>query len=887
MPEVTFVGRKEYIKRFRQLLDDHVGSSYILNLYGGGGYGKTKILHEFEKICIDERIPCTGIIDFYDTELKSQINVVELTIAKALSAPLTLAQGPFAKYWRVRQEAEEARQKHEVRYGVLRERSKNQFIADLALWAETAAAEGTGGVLIFDTFEEVKDNQVGARLVKEWLRALKPVTVIISGRQEEGPIAFPPEINDLVIPVEVEAFDEAEATAYLEVREVWAEIVQDNADQDLFRLTQLQPLRLALSADRIKGDNFPERITPAELVAGTNEADFERKLVKNLADDMLYPESLVLPIMAHIPRPFDAELINFLFPDSFDDPETILKNLSKLSFVKEIKEGGQSRYWFQDELRRLFRKYVFEIDSFTWNTRRREASEQMLAFYDAQIKAAEKAGSVRLKEQLIADRLYYEIYLDPQQGFDKAEQEFQDAREAYTIGFANTILGAVRSAVDFLDEDQRFRLSLMRARSLRDNEYIESSKQALETLKEKFEADPERAVFIYNALGGSTEKLGELGNALSHYSKALELSERLERNERLSLEHINIGRVHQSLGNLDQAIEHFRRAYELSMVYNLKQHTDRIARSLSELGYTYGLVGERQAGLDYCNEAIDAWKLSKNKSAAARSRVLRGAVYWMASNYDQAITDITEALKDFTVRDHQFRAEAYLHLGVAQWLKSIETEGDIQLLKTAQESLETSISIAEESGNEHWPKALNQISNIYWLQGQKDKAREVNDKAYFLAKDRFHDVNYTIDCLLGKAEFDYEDSNYETVPAYADQLKKDFEVKGYKYPLFYGRMRRILGDIAFKQGRYDEASNYYAEGLPMIAEHGGYGIYSIQQERENLAKKLHQISPATALDVCLNLKAAWLKKGLDGQDPQMISWVDRLIGRFTFQAQSK
>lgn len=72
----------------------------------------------------------------------------------------------------------------------------------------------------------------------------------------------------------------------------------------------------------------------------------------------------------------------------------------------------------------------------------------------------------------------------------------------------------------------------------------------------------------------------------------------------------------------------------------------------------------------------------------------------------------------------------------------------------------------------------------------------------------------------------------------------------------------------------------------MVAQHGGYGMYSIRRERQNLEVKLQKISADVALEICKKLKAIWVKTGLDKSDLQTISWVDRLIGRFTVKAQS-
>lgn len=101
MPEPTFVGRKQYVEQFRDLLNAPPNSPYILNLHGPGGIGKTKILQKFVEICEDEKIPHTGIIDFYGFEMSSRISAVERKIADALKG--SVEKDPFECYWQLRE----------------------------------------------------------------------------------------------------------------------------------------------------------------------------------------------------------------------------------------------------------------------------------------------------------------------------------------------------------------------------------------------------------------------------------------------------------------------------------------------------------------------------------------------------------------------------------------------------------------------------------------------------------------------------------------------------------------------------------------------------------------------------------------------------------------
>lgn len=889
MPETTFVGRDKYIDQFRRLLVSPLGSPYILNLRGPGGIGKTKILQQFIGICREEVIPNTGIIDFYDSELNSQINKVELAIAKAVSNKLE--DGPFALYWQARQEAEESLRNEDELYRVLREKSKNQFIEDLSNWAKESALPDRKVALIFDTFEAIKNNQVGARLLNEWLPILKPAIVVLSGRQQEGEIVFPAGIVNLVVDAPVEVFTRDEAISYLKKRGVWEEIDQDGVTNSLLELTEQQPLRLALSADRLTRYNFLNRISPAQLTEGADKANFERKLVEDLVNDIEYPESIILPAMAHIPRPFDAKLIKFLFPMYTDDPEKILKNLSEISFVKEIIESGQPRYWFQDELRQLVHQYIFLRDDFTWKQSRRDASESMIKFYNEQIDEAEKTNDRLIKERFIADRFYHEIFLNPKEKFSEAQKFFQGSREIHQNGYANVMLGALHSAVNFLDEEQRFALRLMEARSLRDNGYAESSEAQLRQLLQEYEQEPEKVLYIYNSLAGSVEKLGKLKEALDYYNQSLSLSETLGRPARLFREHRNIGRIHEMMGYWEAAIEHFKQAYNLAIIHQVDEN--QTANILSDLGYAYGLRGEYKAALDYCNQAIDNWETLQLRQKEdlsqkiAAGKVTRGAIYRMAGRYPEALNDLQEAINFLYSSEYATLARAYSELGFTQWSQSKEPGTTVKdkLLAKAQRTLEEGLSIAKDYNVVHeQPRLLRRLGHVYWDQGRKEDARQNNREAYRLGKE-IHDIHFSINSLVGMAEFDDEEGKHESIPEYVKTLKTEFEEASYQFPLLYGRMRRIQGNVAFQEQQYDRAIDYYAEALYLIAQHGGYGPYSIDQEIRNLEEKLRTLPAEVALESCQALKTTLTQKRLDKSNPEMISWLDRLISQLIFRGQ--
>ncbi len=885
MPEEIFVGRKEYLDQFKTLLTAPPGSPYILNLRGQGGMGKTKILQEFVEICEQKQISHAGIIDFYSAELNSRISALEYEIVNRLTQ--TDVGNFFADYWQLRQGFEQERNL------VSEQKLIKQFGLDLSSWSEQVAAKGKRGVLIFDTFEAVKDNLVGVRLLNEWLPGLKSAVVVLSGRQLENEIEFPIEIVDLVINAPVDIFTKKEAMNYLNERQVWQAIEEDGVSEVLFELTGQRPLLLALSTDWILEHVSFGSVSPATLVEGIGQDDFERKLVENLPNVgvLRYPEREILPYMAHIPRPFDAELIHFLFPDiASAEAKTILHNLSQLSFIKERQEDGINYYWFQDELRNLFHKYIFSVYSDTWDKPRQTLSRKMLKFYDQRIKQAQESGNIRSEQRHIANRLYHEIYLDSviysdsNEAFTKFQNLLKDARRAYQIGFASVLLGAIRSLQDFLTEQQLYSFQLMETRWLRDvgNNKL-AQKRGLELLA-KYDDKPGRSVYIYNALGGSTERLGQLVEALRYYEKALTLSQQLGLNDRITMEIINIGRIHKLMGNWELARNYFQQANELDLDLGANWH--QIAQSSSQLGHTFGLLGKYSEGIRYCSTAIEIWEDLKNMPhRVGRGKIFRGAVYRMADLYDESLRDIEDSIQIFdkSVENYRLLAESYFEQGLLLWIQANQNPDNQLLLEKAQESLNRSIAFCKEFNNyECLPQALHELSRIYWAQGNKDMARKLNGEAYKLALD-VYDVHYTIISLVGMAEFDFDEGKYDKIPEYAQELKQDFEDKGYQFPLFYGRMRRIQGDIAFNEQNYELAVDYYAKGLSLIAQHKGYGIYKISEELDKLGEKFKTLSSQESLKAYKTLKTYWTKEGEAGSNSEIISWVDLHISQLAFR----
>ncbi len=89
--------------------------------------------------------------------------------------------------------------------------------------------------------------------------------------------------------------------------------------------------------------------------------------------------------------------------------------------------------------------------------------------------------------------------------------------------------------------------------------------------------------------------------------------------------------------------------------------------------------------------------------------------------------------------------------------------------------------------------------------------------------------------------------------------------------------------VAFRKGVYETAFKHYADGIVMINRHGGYSIYTIEHELENLANKLDALPPETAYQWALYLSEQWQHTELDRRTSALLGWCDQQAVRMKFR----
>ncbi len=100
------------------------------------------------------------------------------------------------------------------------------------------------------------------------------------------------------------------------------------------------------------------------------------------------------------------------------------------------------------------------------------------------------------------------------------------------------------------------------------------------------------------------------------------------------------------------------------------------------------------------------------------------------------------------------------------------------------------------------PDIYHQMASVYWNLGKeigdeslKRKARITNQRAILISKELSNN-RYAVDAIVGEMEFDYDSQVDENIQMHLNELEP---YRIYSFPLYFGRVHRILGDWAYQK----------------------------------------------------------------------------------------
>jgi hypothetical protein len=478
---LPIIPRKQALAEFEAILPLDAPER-VLNVHGGGGRGKTWFLWSLQRYCEKKGLLYNiQPIDFYDTAHQRAFGVMD-AIVQALD--------PKGEYFKAYLES-----------GLVREREQRIFLQCLQDLAQDYCKDGQRGiVLMFDTYEVVREGRAGRWLLGAFLEAANDIAVVISGRSK----IIAAETNAPIRFCEPGNFSILEIADY--IRETFARcevpLTQDDIKQIAERIHQYSdgiPVVVSLTLDVVNlyvsssGILLDVGGVLSILEDARRKGDFETGLIEKVVELLgTRPEQQwALLYMAHLRRRFNEDIYGFLQGKSADVPSADLDPFALFYIVKYrqldeqetsvllhdlIRERIHGRYWqgaiptqmvlrgrqeglFPPDLDELWTPYcdpekeVPQIGASELKQILRWLNDKIIAYceeWQARLKAEQDAldreteflkweARERRRQALSAEQLLYELDRDLEEGWRHFRRDYKDAFEAYRQGYCEQL----------------------------------------------------------------------------------------------------------------------------------------------------------------------------------------------------------------------------------------------------------------------------------------------------------------------------------------------------------------------------------------------------------------------------------------------------------------
>jgi simple sugar transport system substrate-binding protein len=785
-------------------------------------------------------------------------------------------------------------------------------------------------VLLFDTTEKLKDSDVYNYLLN-LCRTLQNVVLIFAGRKaiDIGNALYDIPADDISSQL-LNPLDEVTARLYLheKLMTIHQRDFSEETVNKIIYLARGRPILIDIAVEWVVRGASPQWIKGSfkelqDQIASSNEPikEFERQLVLHIADTRQEIDWLWL-LMACV-YPLDTDMAAMVHSPSEEKPamQQLCRDAAKYVFVKTLPDG---RLALHDEMQRMIMEYVWpRVDRMG---QRRKLYYQRAADY-LQSQANElndnlhklkdeekKLGTIgnlalEISAQIETDQrelwvlreqqLHYVFQVSFSDGvelfgsyFDQAEKETDYAMELLlqeAERHLNVVPGqeaAEQQTVDTLSQEadintpditfeQEYKIRLRRARYLSLTRQYKEAVEKLGILRQKT-TDTSYLIDILllmahckRLLGYPQETVNLLESALGLCSTNDELYQRQRGNVLNAL-----GLVHRQLGEWEQAEVYYKDAIKL-----IQKTGDRanLANAYNNLGYVTGLKSDYASALRWSQRAFEIQKELGDKAEFDRGRThnVLGVIYRHKEDFGSSYKHIDQALTIFTRLDKpDWIARALLERGTTKYHQD--------QLEDAAKDLVDSLQLAHNNHLEiELPKILHYLGHVLWEQKQYEAAENYFTES-IEAGEKVGDIQQIINSYEGLVELYYYrgfyDKNEEAKESWYSKAKETaifwenkYDREKIRFPLYTGSRLRVLGNIAFDQGNYNEALDYYLQAYPYIARRGGYSRYMLPKALDWLSERLAALPPQVALDWCDNIDKKWGEEELSFIFPEMLT----------------
>ncbi|MCW5317531.1 tetratricopeptide repeat protein [Nostoc sp. KVJ3] len=896
--KLEFVGREEHLNRIISLVQK-TNTLHVVLVEGRGGIGKTWLLNELQNRLNQIQIGTSEIIDC-DTPIFNDAEDLCTQIAKQLY------DNTYQEWLlRLRQLREDENHLSEIAYQEER-RQIEKFLVDEI----NRKSRQQRLVFLIDTVEKLGQPEIRAEVweyIANLCQQLDNTVFILAGRPS------------VARPILKKSFKEEELT-YFELNEFTHEDVQTyiiskeeqlhfNLGKDLVEkiivLSGGSPIMIEFGVEYAYREVIPDWLESEDIETIPTRLEktggFEAEMVRHITQLRTSMDRLTL-LLSRI-YPLDSYDIANLLELSMEDAEKLFIDAQSYFFIKPVMSGNQIS--LHDIVRDLVDKYVWtDIDpDFEWRKRDSRIAAKYFEQKDYQLGPQKRILEVQLSsddshkvaniEFLIEELkqlrefnttrwLWNALYADLIIGFETWYKVTNTIRtQAKKISFVKQLLTLLKQFEKDLNPDQKLRLIIFESRivhALKDKSTTEYEVKKLEGILSEQSSNSSHKADIYNVLGILNTKLHLYDEALKYQQECLSLVQGNRLSSAIPRVANQVGYLYRQLNKFNEAEKYYKLGWDAAMEVDIpdKGLTQVMASIQNNLGFLYGQQKDYVKAEQCFKAAIDMWSSVESEREIADAEIASAAILVDNGNYIKAKQLLERALSrcDNEENDNRILCRAYFQLGLNQWFSAevvneavwdvTQVQWDLNVLSLAQDALEKSLKLADKYGlEEELPKILHQTASVYWHLGfQKcdrslqEQALKLNERSYQTSLE-YNDTRYAIDSLVGKAEFDYYAKAYKHISDYARELSDRFQSYQNTYQLYFGRILRIEGDVAFQQANYDSAFAKYAQGIPKIFQDGGFGPYSIKHELNLLQKKIERLPIELSKTLIQQLKHQW------------------------------
>ncbi|MBN1874606.1 MAG: ATP-binding protein [Anaerolineae bacterium] len=876
--QVPFIDREEELALIDTAINEW-GTQRIICIQAEGGIGKTRLLQEVRERYLPSQsslpLLIMDIIDFYDHSIHDPM-VFELEVARMLG------KEHFEPYYNALYDWRSIRS-IDVSQELFDRQGRAVDQKFFECFNQVSAQKRI--VMLWDTTEVLKDTEAGTHIFN-LVTGFENTVILISGRDARTiGESFEPNTNVNII--DLSPLKEGADEVYLEHKQELLYMTLDpELAQKLLFLAEGKPILIDLAIDWLSREVPLSWLVEKDLAELTRLAGEEKKIYHNqfklhlvhYLAEVRHPIDRLILLMAWI-HPIDREIIQVLLSISGENVDALFAAAQGYAFVKTLPDG---RITLHDEMRDMVNEYVWpEIDPD--KDRRRRDSRLFVAYLDSKIQQltlsiqqrqgkeenARRENKIQLELELSIEcealerqvwvlqeqELEHSFVVDPEKGIGLFIQMFDMATQRHRLIARDSLVAIVQKYTDVIPQEQIYAVESRKITHLTDKAHYESAVKSVDDLLNKGELEPGQKIHLLTQKANSHLLLGDKIVASEEYEEALQISK--QHPELLQLESRilnNLGRVSRMRGYYPDALRYYKEA--------LTKATDRAqtASILNDIGYVTALDGDYRSALTYCERALMLrQQLNLSRGIGASFSTL-GEVYRNWGAYDEALNSYNRALEIFEpAGDPLWLARLYSYRGAIYRLQSKFQLAESELNRSIEQNV-----LLEQ------PWAYHVLGCVFWnWDAQLDKALEYFERSDTLA-DEVHDTRNHVNNLVGFAEVYYaqwQAENFNSSTEYpgkiqekVDALKKILEQK-YSFPHHYGRMLRVVADVAFEQEDYEKVLVTYAEAYALLGGRlGGYGRRTFAQELDLLVDKIKRLATRDkqlALDWYRKLREYW------------------------------